>query len=574
MSPNVRRPCVRGKSGWALCLTLVACGSPPARDAVLYVAEHVAGAPAGTTALLVRNGRIEATGDSTLASDPRARDAEVLSFRGAAITPPFVDHHVHLFNVGVTVLNDRDGQRLFLDLSGAKSIDDVRSAVAARAASAAGGAWIIGAGWNQAAWGMGPLPDRTVLDAAAPGHPVFLGRSDGHAGWANARALAAGGIDAQRATPAGGAIGHGTDGSPNGVLLERANELLTPLVPTLADSDVVQAWQLGARALAQRGITRVYDAGILPLPGVVAMNAPFGHYLSLLRRADSLDALPVQVHLMLPAPSAYVDSLLALPVDTARWSWSPRVRVTHIKLFADGALGSRGAALTHPYHDEPATRGVPRMTTAEITQLATRALDAGLGVATHAIGDEAVRRTLDAYEQLLADRPGLDPRRLRIEHFSYATERDLARAVRLRVILSIQGNFNALPTDTPTFGAARVGTENEPRVYPWRRLNEMGAVLAEGSDYFTRPGAALDGFLATIARRHALAEGLSEPEARARALEVATRWFAPSGKDELPSLAAGAPASFVVWSNDPQRVARTELPNITVRALVVDGVRR
>lgn len=176
MSPNVRRPCVRGKSGWALCLTLVACGSPPARDAVLYVAEHVAGAPAGTTALLVRNGRIEATGDSTLASDPRARDAEVLSFRGAAITPPFVDHHVHLFNVGVTVLNDRDGQRLFLDLSGAKSIDDVRSAVAARAASAAGGAWIIGAGWNQAAWGMGPLPDRTVLDAAAPGHPE-IGRA-------------------------------------------------------------------------------------------------------------------------------------------------------------------------------------------------------------------------------------------------------------------------------------------------------------------------------------------------------------------------------------------------------------
>ena len=575
MPPNVRRAFTGRKSGWALWLGLVACTSEPARDdGTVYLAEQVVGAPAGTTALLVRDGRIVATGDSTLVDDPHAAGAEVLAFRGAAITPPLVDHHVHLFNVGLTLLNDRDRERLFLDLSRSRSLDDVRAAVAARAAATPKGGWIIGAGWNQAAWGLGPLPDRTILDAAAPDHPVYLGRSDGHAGWANGRALAAGGVEPSTASPMGGTIGHARDGTPDGVLLERANELLTPLVPVLADSDVVRAWQLAARALAERGVTRVYDAGVLPLPGVVAMNAPFERYLTLLRRTDSLAPLPLQVHLMLPAPSPFADSVLSLPPDPARWTWSPRIRVTHIKLFVDGALGSRGAALSHPYADDAATHGVPRMTVEEIRSTAARALDAGLGVATHAIGDDAVRRTLDAYEQLLTQRPGTTPGRLRIEHFSYASARDMERAVRLGVVLSIQGNFNAMPTDVPTFGSARVGAVNEPRVYPWRRLREMGAVLADGSDYFTRPGSALAGLLASMERRYAVGDGLPDVEARARALELATRWFAPSGESQLPQLKSGEPATFVVWSGHPLRVARDSIERITVRALVVDGVRQ
>lgn len=524
-------------------------------------------APGPRRALLVRRGIVEAIGDSTLLGDPRARGARVVHFPGATIAPALVDHHVHLFNVGITLLNDRDRGRLFVDLSAAKSLGDVHDAIRRRTASAAPGAWIIGAGWNQAAWGMSALPGRDTLDAAAPDNPVYLGRSDGHAGWVNARALAAAGIDRFTADPPGGAIGRGRDGLPSGVLLERANELVVPHVPALADSDVVAAWRLAAEALAARGVTRVYDAGVLPMPGLVAMNAPFAHYISLLRRADSLSPLPIQVHLMVPAPSAAAESLLAAPA--AARELSPRIRVTHLKLFVDGALGSRGAALTHAYADDPATHGVARMTTAEIAALAGTALDAGLGVATHAIGDEAVKRTLDAYEEVLRARPAVAPGRLRIEHFSYARDEDFARAVNLGVVLSIQGNFNSGTADDPPFGAQRVGAAGEPRVYAWSRLRRMGAKLAEGSDYFTRPGGALDGVIAAIERRYAVGEGMAGHDARQVAYTLGSTWWGADGVAEPPGPAVGRRAQLVVFSGNPLGVAATGLNNLEVVATVL-----
>jgi predicted amidohydrolase YtcJ len=334
-----------------------------------------------------------------------------------------VDHHVHLFNIGLWLLNDRLHGRLFLDLSTARSADEVARLAQGRADSLGPGSWVLGAGWNQAAWGTQELPGGEILTHAVPGHPVFLARADGHAGWVNAEARSMAGL-------------HGA----SGILLERANEPVTALIPALPDSEVMLAYGLAAEALAARGVVEVYDAGALAFPGVVALNADFARALVLLQRADSVAPLAIRVNLMVPAPSRLADSLLAGPRD---WILSPRIRITHLKLFADGALGSRGAALTHPYADQPGTRGVARMTTEEILRLSRRALDAGLGVATHAIGDEAVRRTLDAYEQLLRERPGSDPTRLRIEHFSYARETDLARAVRLGVVLSIQSNFNS-----------------------------------------------------------------------------------------------------------------------------------
>ncbi|MEA3247146.1 MAG: amidohydrolase family protein, partial [Gemmatimonadota bacterium] len=492
-----------------------------------------------------------------------------MRFAGATLAPALVDHHAHLFNIGVTLLNDRDHGRLFLDLGDARSLADVAARVRARAAMLAPGAWILGAGWSQAAWGAGALPSRFSLDAAAPDNPVYLARGDGHAGWVNARALARAGIDRNTANPTGGAILRRADGSPSGILLERANELVAPLVPAPADSDIVAAWRLGAEALAERGVARVYDAGVLPLPGVVALNAPFAHYYDLLRRADSVAPLPIAVNLMVPAPSALADSLLADP-QRGR-AVSPRIHVTHLKLFADGALGSRGAALTHPYADDRTTSGVPRMTTAEIAALAGAALDAGLGVATHAIGDEAVRRTLDAYAEVLRARPGVAPGRLRIEHFSYAREQDFARAVKMGVVFSIQGNFNAGPDEHPTLGEARAGAANDARVYAWRRLVGMGARIAEGSDYFTRPAGALAGFMAAIERRHAAAEGLPPAAARRLAYRLASTWYGPSGTAEPPDLRNGESANVVVLSANPLTAPLGEVGATAVLATVCAG---
>jgi predicted amidohydrolase YtcJ len=250
---------------------------------------------------------------------------------------------------------------------------------------------------------------------------------------------------------------------------------------------------------------------------------------------------------------------------------SPRIRITHLKLFGDGALGSRGAALSHRYADDTTTSGVARMTTAQIADLARRALDRGLGVATHAIGDEAVRRTLDAYETLLHERPTLLPGRLRIEHFSYAHEQDFVRAARLGVIVSIQSNFNSLPEDNPSFGAARLGAANESRVYNWARLRDLGAILAEGSDYFTSPGAPLAGFIATLERKYAVGQALPDSGARRLAYRMNAVRFEPAGAAVGGVIAVGAPADLVAWSANPLSVARAELERVAATVVVNAG---
>jgi hypothetical protein len=398
------------------------------------------------------------------------------------------------------------------------------------------GEWIVGAGWSQANWGTQALPTHEVLTRAAPRHPVFLARTDGHAGWVNQAALRRGGVTGS-----------------TGVLLERANEPLTRWIPVPADSDVVSAFRLASNALAERGVTEVHDAGFLAFPGVVALNADFGHALRLLRRADSLEPLAVRVNLMIPAPSALAESLLA---GRQQRQLSPRIRITHLKLFGDGALGSRGAALTHPYADDPATAGVARMTAPEIADWSRRALAAGLGVATHAIGDEAVTRALDAYALAAAEFGALPPGTLRIEHFSYAREEDFTRAVSLGVTLSIQSNFNSAAGDSPTFGGMRVGEANESRVYAWRSLFDLGARLVEGSDYFARPAEPLAGFVAAMTRRNAV--GLGHDDSVTRAAVYRMHVSATDGDS-------------VTWTMDPMVAPLDRLPVARARRTVSAG---
>ena len=491
----------------------------------------------------------------------------VIDLGGAVVAPAFTDHHVHLFNLGMALLNQRDGGRLAVDLSAVRSLAEIGSLLRARVASLPKGTWILGSGWSQAGWGAQALPASETLTRAAPAHPVFFARTDGHAGWLNASAL--GGITRGTVAPEGGRIVRLPSGEPSGILLERANELLTGRLPAPADSDVVSAFRLAAEALAARGVVEAYDAGPLMHPGVVALNLDFGRYLALLVRADSLAPLPLRINLMIPAPSLLADSLLA-GANTLTEP-SPRIRITHLKLFGDGALGSRGAALSHPYADDTTTSGVARMTSVQITDLARRALDRGLGVATHAIGDEAVRRTLDAYETILRERPTLAPGRLRIEHFSYAREEDLPRAARLGVILSIQSNFNSLPEDNPSFGGARLGAANEPRVYNWGRLLGLGAILAEGSDYFTAPGAPLAGFAATLGRKYAVGQALPDSVARLLAYRMNAARFDPAGTRTGGAIAVGAAADLVAWTADPFTVPRSELERVRVKAVVNAG---
>ncbi|HSG00929.1 MAG TPA: amidohydrolase [Vicinamibacterales bacterium] len=518
------------------------------------------GAASSSRAVSIAGDRVASLSDSS--------SGERLQIAGGVIMPALVDHHIHLLNVGLWLQNDREGGRLFLDVSGARSLEAVTAVVRERTAGGAAGRWVTGAGWSQGSWGDEALPTSDPLDAASAAHPVFLARTDGHAGWVNLAALAAAGISSTTADPEGGRIVRDEAGRPTGVLLERANEIVTPLLPQPTDAQVIEAFHLAADALAARGVVEVEDAGVLTPPGVVALNEDFGRYLDLLRRADAEQPLAVRVNLMIPAPSVLADALLA---SDHRWQISPRIRITHLKLFSDGALGSRGAALTHAYADDPSSSGVLRMTTDEIATLSRRALDAGLDVATHAIGDEAIRQTLDAYETLLVERPSLEPRRLRVEHFSYAREEDFARAARLGVVLSIQSNFNADPDDPASLGALRAGVENESRVYAWRRLHAMGARLVEGSDYFARLREPFAGYRDALTLRHALGDGGLDGVVRRDGIAMQVLRLVPGGAFEPGVIRVGGQADLIVVDGDPLSVPPEALSTLRVLATINAG---
>jgi predicted amidohydrolase YtcJ len=523
-------------------------------------------------ALAVREGKIIALG---ALAGVRAADsgAEEINLQGRVLLPSLKDHHVHVLNVGFAALNRQRHESLFLDLTAAKSEDEVARRVAEQAAQTPPGQWIFGNSWNQRLWGTEALPTHHKLTAAAPQHPVMLIRVDAHCAWLNAAALTAAGISRETPELLGGAILRLGDGAPSGILLERAAEPALEKFAPPPDGVVRDAFRAGARLLAAQGITDVYDAGFLPFPGIVGMNVPLERYLEVLVALADAELLPININLMVPWPATLAEAILS-----ARWPLTirPRLRISHIKLFADGALGSRGAALSRPYADDPSMRGVFRMTTEEIREVTQRAIAAGLDVATHAIGDAAVRRTLDAYEEVLKANPGINPRRLRVEHFSAAQSSDVYRAVGLGVLLSVQPGFIIPDADGRIMEDHRLGANFSELVYPWATLEEQGAVLAGGSDDFTYPNHPLWGFYAAATRKNSAGQPPDgwHPEeklSRQSSLRLFTDFYTQGGVVARGMLRKGAPADLVILSANPLTVEESRLLSLAVHATYSAG---
>ena len=565
--------------GLTAFLVLVgACGNQPTTVADLIVSGGpilTLGEPATVEAIAVGDGRILAMGDRDEVARLRGPDTADYDLAGRVLAPAFVDHHVHLLNLGFALLYRAEPSPAFIDLAGLDSLEAIGDRIEASATALPEGTWILGQSWSQGAWGASALPTNEVLSTAAPAHPVFLTRGDGHAGWANEEALADAGIDSATPDPAGGVIRRAPDGTPSGVLLERANELVRPLLPEPSPAEIRRAFHLAVDALAAQGVTEVFDAGFLGLPGVVDLSLDFETYMALLVEADLESPLPLRVHLMVPAPSSLFESITADP--EAYRQMTPRIGVTHVKLFADGAMGSRGALLSHPYADDPTTSGVERMSREDIKLEAVAALDAGFDVATHAIGDAAVEMALDVYEGILLERPDLRSGRLRIEHFSYAAPADFDRAAALGIVLAVNPDFLAPDDHGLTMEDARVGADRSDRVYALGRLSAAGAQLAFGSDYFTAPREPLLGFYEATTRRNG--NGLpvdgwhpDERLPRLESLKIQTRlWPAAGGDPERGELKVGGRADLVVLSADPLTVEDSAILGIEVEATVADG---
>ncbi len=489
---------------------------------------------------------------------------------GGCLIPSLIDHHLHLTAVGLALMNQEEDERLFMQLAGEDSAEAIIARASDRAAQVPPGDWILGMGWNQHDWGTVSLPDNEALSRAVADHPLFLVRIDAHSAWVNRAALAAAGMGADFADPEGGRILRQADGSASGMLVERAVEPMLAHIPVAAGWEIRQSFRLAAAALAARGVTEVFDAGFMASPAIVSMGVDFEVILELLTWADAEEPLPIDVNLMVPSPSPLAEKILADP-DAYR-ELSPRIRVTHIKLYADGAFGSRGAALTHPYADDPSTCGFMRMSDEQIERETRRAIEAGFGIATHAIGDDAVHRVLRAYGRVADAVGNVDPGRFRIEHFGYSSLEDQQEAVDRGFLLVAQPNFIDPGDDGIAMEDHRLGPENAARAYPWKTLLDAGARLAFSSDYYVAPGPALLDFYCGHTRANRAghpADGWQPQErlSREESLTLATSLHRGDGGGPSGSrLEVGAQADMALLSANPLTAARESILDIRTQA--------
>ena len=488
VSPRSSRPGRRAFFRALAALPLAACAPPPEprRGPPPATPPPAADAPADlivlggrlitmdperyeAEALAARDGRIILVGDRAAALALRGPRTDVLDLAGGTAIPGLTDAHAHLIGLG------RDLE--IIDLRAAASVPEVIERLR-RGAPPAG--WLLGRGWDQNRWPDPAMPDHRPLSDAFPDRPVWLVRVDGHAGWANAAALAAAGITRDTPDPPGGELLRGPGGEPTGVLVDRAMELI-PAPPPSPDDLRRQLLAAQAHVLA-RGLTGVHEMGVSPAADAV------------LRDLDARGELRLRVHGY--ADQTWFEGQLGErspdPPDPAA-----RYRLVGVKIYVDGALGSRGAALLAPYRDRPDHAGLLLLGDAALDALCDRALPRGWQIAAHAIGDRANRAVLDAYARALHRHGGAD-RRLRVEHAQILDLADIPRFAELGVVASVQPTHAT--SDMP-WVPDRLGPDRLAGAYPWRSLLDTGAPLALGSDFPVELPDPTHGLYAAITRQ-------------------------------------------------------------------------
>jgi hypothetical protein len=418
--------------------------------------------------------------------------------------------------------------------------------------------WLLGRGWDQNDWPGQEFPTAADLDQAFPAQPVWLERVDGHAAWANSVAMRAAGIDADTPDPEGGRILRDAGGKPTGVFIDNAIALVQRHVPTPDRDQRRRALELALDSAVAAGLTGVHDAGVSR------------EDLSLYRELADDGALPLRVHAMADGDAAALDQLCKEGLYAHPGG---RLQMRAVKLYADGALGSRGAALLADYDDDKGNRGLMLEAPARLASIIQRAASCGVQPAVHAIGDRANRSVLDAYAALTPEqRQTLRPR---IEHAQVVDPDDIPRFAELGVIASMQPTHAT--SDMP-WAQARIGAQRLRGAYAWRRFLDAGTAMALGSDFPVERVEPLLGIYAAITRQDAEGKppGGWLPDQRmtlAETLDGFTRGaaFAGHAETETGSLEVGRRADFVVLSMDPHSVRGRALLAIKVKSTWVDG---
>jgi hypothetical protein len=500
--------------------------------------------------LVIRDGRVAFAGRRADTSVPASES--VLDLAGRAVLPGLVDAHGHLMHLARA--------RLTLDVGRAASEDGVARMVAAAASRTRPGDWLGGRGWDQNRWPERRFPTRASLDRAAPRNPVALVRIDGHATWCNSAALRAAEIGATTSDPPGGIVVKDDRGEPTGLLIDTAQRLVQhaePLTPPERFDEAVR--EAVAECLAA-GLTGIHEMGVT----LFALDSyrrlidrgqfPFRNYAAAAGRSEDTWAYYRE-----RGPEVIGDG---------------QVVVRALKLLADGALGSRGAALHSPYCDDPDNRGLLLIPPDELRRLTAEALERGFQVCVHAIGDRANTLTLDTFERVLAARPEVRDRRSRVEHAQILAEADIPRFRALGVLPSMQATHC---TSDMEWAVERLGPERLGGAYAWRSLLATGVIIAGGSDFPVESPNPFHGIYAAVARRPLSGDDRGwQPEqrmTREEAVRSFTTWnaYASHQEAELGALGAGQRADLIVCSDDVFTCAEARIKDIVPLLTMVGG---
>lgn len=463
---------------------------------------------------------------------PKAKT--VVDGGGRAVLPGLIDGHGHVTDLGFAALR--------LNLTGTQSLNELQQRLRDYAAAHPTDGWLIGFGWNQELWPDKRFPTAADLDAAVSDRPVVLERVDGHAVVANSAALKAAGVTSATQVPPGGEI-------HDGLFVDAARGLIDKAEPTPTEQQVDQALAKSQEILLGYGVT-----------GVGSMSTSVADW-NAFRRAGDAGRLNVRIMAYLSG----TESIAAVPKPTD-WLYRDHLRAVGIKLFADGALGSRGAWLKQPYADKPDTRGLQFHSDAELLSLADTAASHGFQVATHAIGDAANAQIISVYEQL-SRKYGRD-QRWRIEHFQIVDPADIPRLAPAGIIASMQPTHQ---TSDRLMAEKRLGPNRLAGAYAWQTVLKDGARLAFGTDFPVESPNPFPGLSAAVSRQDINGQppGGWIPSERltfAEALGAYTRGSAYAGfaEQKIGWLKPGKWADFIIIDTDisqvsPQQIARTKV---------------
>jgi predicted amidohydrolase YtcJ len=482
--------------------------------------------------------------------------AKIVDLHGRTVVPGFTDSHCHIFGIGE--------REMRLNLEGTNSLDDFLARVKERVDKTGAGKWITGRGWIETFWKPSQFPTRQDLNKIAPNNPVFLTRADGHASIANSSALKIARIDKNTPDPFGGQILK-KDGEPNGMLLDKAQDLVAKNIPKPGEGDREQALLRGIDREVKLGWCEIQNAG------------SYKEDIDLIHKAFEAGKIKIRFVNAVYGPGEDAQNFLreGPTINAFDHHFTQRT----IKVLFDGALGSRGGALLKPYSDAPETSGLLREKPEELRPMFEEALRRGIQVETHALGDRANRLILDLYEKAFKAVPPNERKirepRWRIEHAQIVDPDDIPRFAKLGVIPSMQPSH---AISDLFFAPARLGMDRLVGAYAWQSFIKSGCIIAGGSDAPVERGEPMIEFYAAVARKSVKGESGEgwHPEqavSREDALKMFTIWpaYAAFQENDKGSIEVGKLADFTVLSQDIMKIPETEILETRNEMTVIGG---